>query len=91
MLNELALLYGDSDQNLASYFLQALFCKAFESGNRRYKTLVLVAERSHIFDTPRKLTLKFQEDVGQRMEKFALLMGVPFRQKRRVTSYEDGN
>ncbi|KAJ4723550.1 protein SHORT-ROOT-like [Melia azedarach] len=61
MLNELASPYGDCDQKLASYFLQALFCKATESGQRCYKTLTSVAERSHSFDSARKLILKFQE------------------------------
>ncbi|XVF37652.1 hypothetical protein REPUB_Repub20aG0028100 [Reevesia pubescens] len=61
MLNELASPYGDCDQKLASYFLQALFCKATESGQRCYKTLTLVAEKSHSFDSARKLILKFQE------------------------------
>ncbi|XP_057494287.1 protein SHORT-ROOT-like [Actinidia eriantha] len=61
MLNELASPYGDCDQKLASYFLQALFCKATESGQRCYKTLISVAEKSHSFDSARKLILKFQE------------------------------
>lgn len=61
MLNELASPYGDCDQKLASYFLQALFCKATESGHRCYKTLTSVAEKSHSFDSARKLILKFQE------------------------------
>lgn len=61
MLNELASPYGDGDQKLASYFLQALFCKATESGQRCYKTLISVAEKSHSFDSARKLILKFQE------------------------------
>ncbi|KAI3692689.1 hypothetical protein L6452_32510 [Arctium lappa] len=61
MLNELSSPYGDCDQKLASYFLQALFCKATESGQRCYKTLVSVADRSHCFDSARKLILKFQE------------------------------
>ncbi|KAA8531433.1 hypothetical protein F0562_006214 [Nyssa sinensis] len=61
MLNELASPYGDCDQKLASYFLQALFCKATESGQRCYKTLTSVAEKSHCFDSARKLILKFQE------------------------------
>ncbi|XVE81015.1 hypothetical protein DITRI_Ditri15bG0028700 [Diplodiscus trichospermus] len=61
MLNELASPYGDSDQKLASYFLQALFCKATESGQRCYKTLTSVAEKGHSFDSARKLILKFQE------------------------------
>ncbi|KAL1535291.1 protein SHORT-ROOT-like [Salvia divinorum] len=61
MLNELASPYGDTDQKIAAYFLQALFCKATDSGRRCYKTLVSVAERSHSFDSARKLILKFQE------------------------------
>ncbi|OAY37745.1 protein SHORT-ROOT [Manihot esculenta] len=61
MLNELASPYGDCDQKLASYFLQALFCKATDSGHRCFKTLTSVAEKSHSFDSARKLILKFQE------------------------------
>lgn len=61
MLNELASPYGDHEQKLASYFLQALFCKATESGHRCYKTLTSVAAKSHSFDSARKLILKFQE------------------------------
>ncbi|KAJ1410482.1 hypothetical protein SESBI_21983 [Sesbania bispinosa] len=61
MLNELASPYGDCEQKLASYFLQALFCKATCSGQRSYKTLTSVAEKSHSFDAARKLILKFQE------------------------------
>ncbi|KAL0432968.1 UNVERIFIED_CONTAM: protein SHORT-ROOT [Sesamum latifolium] len=61
MLNELASPYGDCDQKLAAYFLQALFCKATDSGRRCYKTLISVSEKSHSFDSVRKLILKFQE------------------------------
>ncbi|RWR96771.1 GRAS family transcription factor SHR2 [Cinnamomum micranthum f. kanehirae] len=61
MLNELASPYGDYDQKLASHFLQALFCKATESGERCYKTLLSVAEKSHSFESSRKVILKFQE------------------------------
>ncbi|KAG8375909.1 hypothetical protein BUALT_Bualt09G0008100 [Buddleja alternifolia] len=61
MLNELSSPYGDCDQKLASYFLQALFCKATDSGRRCYKTLISVVEKSHSFDSVRKLILKFQE------------------------------
>ncbi|KAL3835077.1 hypothetical protein ACJIZ3_009813 [Penstemon smallii] len=61
MLNELSSPYGDCDQKLASYFLQALFCKATDSGHRCYKTLISIAEKSHSFDSIRKLILKFQE------------------------------
>ncbi|KAJ4823307.1 hypothetical protein Tsubulata_026958 [Turnera subulata] len=39
----------------------ALFCKATESGQRCFKTLTTVAEKSHSFDSARKLILKFQE------------------------------
>ncbi|XP_044500549.1 protein SHORT-ROOT-like [Mangifera indica] len=61
MLNELASPYGDCNQKLASYFLQALFCKATESGQRCYKTLTAVTEKNHSFDSARKLILQFQE------------------------------
>ncbi|KAK7272005.1 hypothetical protein RJT34_28327 [Clitoria ternatea] len=61
MLNELASPYGDCDQKLASYFLQALFCRATESGQRCYKTLSSVAQKNHSFDSARRLILKFQE------------------------------
>ncbi|XP_019184621.1 PREDICTED: protein SHORT-ROOT-like [Ipomoea nil] len=61
MLNELASPYGDCDQKLAAHFLQALFCKATETGPKCYKTLLSVSEKSHSFDSARKLILKFQE------------------------------
>ncbi|XXG62146.1 hypothetical protein AAC387_Pa05g0570 [Persea americana] len=61
MLNELASPYGDCEQKLASHFLQALFCKATESGERCYKTLASVAEKGCSFESARKLILKFQE------------------------------
>ncbi|XP_062107876.1 protein SHORT-ROOT-like [Humulus lupulus] len=61
MLNELASPYGDCDQKLGSYFLQALFCKATDSGLRCYKTLTTVADKTRSFDCARRLILKFQE------------------------------
>lgn len=61
MLNELASPYGDCEQKLASHFLQALFCKATESGERCHKTLASVAEKSSSFESARKVILKFQE------------------------------
>ncbi|CAN4076943.1 unnamed protein product [Withania somnifera] len=61
MLNELASPYGDCNQKLAFYFLQALFCKATDTGLRCYKTLTSAAEKSKSFDSARKLILKFQE------------------------------
>ncbi|CAL9168838.1 protein SHORT-ROOT-like [Musa acuminata AAA Group] len=61
MLNELASPYGDCEQKVASYFLQALFCKATELGEHCYKTSLAVAERCHSFESTRKVILKFQE------------------------------
>lgn len=61
MLNELASPYGDCNQKLAFYFLQALFCKATDTGLRCYKTLTSAAEKSKSFDSSRELILKFQE------------------------------
>ncbi|PON63553.1 GRAS transcription factor [Parasponia andersonii] len=61
ILNELASPYGDCDQKLASYFLQALFCKATDSGLRCYRTLTSVADKTRSFDCARRLILKFQE------------------------------
>ncbi|XP_058748788.1 protein SHORT-ROOT-like [Vicia villosa] len=61
MLNELSSPYGDIDQKLASYFLQALFSKATQSGHKCYKTLSSIASKNHSFDSARKLILKFQE------------------------------
>ncbi|PHU07215.1 Protein SHORT-ROOT [Capsicum chinense] len=61
MLNELASPYGDCNQKLAFYFLQALFCKATDTGLRCYKTLTSASEKSKSFDSSRKLILKFQE------------------------------
>ncbi|KAI0496245.1 hypothetical protein KFK09_022557 [Dendrobium nobile] len=61
MLNELASPYGDCEQKLAFYFLQAFFYKLTESGERSYKTLVSAAEKSQSFDSARKVILKFQE------------------------------
>ncbi|MED6107877.1 hypothetical protein PIB30_018335 [Stylosanthes scabra] len=61
MLNELASPYGDSEQRLASYFLQALFCKATQTGERCYMALKSVSEKNQSFDSARKMILKFQE------------------------------
>ncbi|CAM6120390.1 unnamed protein product [Calypogeia fissa] len=61
MLNELSSPYGDYDQRLASYFLQALFCKITGTGPRCHRVLCAAAERSYSFDSMRKMILKFQE------------------------------
>lgn len=61
MLNELSSPYGDTDQKLASYFLQALFSRMTNSGERSYRTLVSTSEKNCSFETTRKTVLKFQE------------------------------
>ncbi|MCL7038442.1 hypothetical protein MKW94_001079 [Papaver nudicaule] len=61
MLNELSSPYGDTDQKLASYFLQALFCRMTDSGERCYRTLRSASEKTCSFESTRKVVLKFQE------------------------------
>ncbi|CAK9170806.1 unnamed protein product [Ilex paraguariensis] len=61
MLNELSSPYGDTDQKLASYFLQALFSRMTDSGERCYRTLTLASEKNCSFESTRKMVLKFQE------------------------------
>ncbi|KAG0490505.1 hypothetical protein HPP92_007368 [Vanilla planifolia] len=61
MLNELSSPYGDCEQKIASFFLQALFCKVTVSGDRCYRALLSAAEKTHSFESARKVILKFQE------------------------------
>ncbi|KAK1423431.1 hypothetical protein QVD17_18734 [Tagetes erecta] len=61
MLNEVSSPYGDTDQKLSSYFLQALFSRMTESGERSYRTLSSASEKMCSFESTRKLVLKFQE------------------------------
>ncbi|KAJ7944526.1 protein SHORT-ROOT-like [Quillaja saponaria] len=61
MLNELSSPYGDIDQKLASYFLQALFSRMTDSGDRCYRTLISATEKTCSFESTRKMVLKFQE------------------------------
>lgn len=61
MLNELSSPYGDTDQKLASYFLQALFSRITQAGNRTYRTLASASEKTCSFESTRKTVLKFQE------------------------------
>ncbi|GKU98827.1 hypothetical protein SLEP1_g11768 [Rubroshorea leprosula] len=61
MLNELSSPYGDTDQKLASYFLQALFSRMTDSGHRSYRTLASASEKTCSFESTRKMVLKFQE------------------------------
>ncbi|KAK7309147.1 hypothetical protein RJT34_05658 [Clitoria ternatea] len=61
MLNELGSPYGDTDQKLASYFLQALFSRITQAGLRTYRTLTSASDKTCSFESTRKTVLKFQE------------------------------
>ncbi|KAL2348308.1 hypothetical protein Fmac_002308 [Flemingia macrophylla] len=61
MLNELSSPYGDTDQKLASYFLQALFSRLAQAGDRTYRTLASASDKTCSFDSTRRTVLKFQE------------------------------
>ncbi|KAG5061259.1 hypothetical protein AAZX31_01G181200 [Glycine max] len=61
MLNELSSPYGDTDQKLASYFLQAFFSRISQAGDRTYRTLASASEKTCSFESTRKTVLKFQE------------------------------
>ncbi|KAF7809928.1 protein SHORT-ROOT-like [Senna tora] len=61
MLNELATPYGDTDQKLAAYFLQALFSRVTDSGDRTFRALTSASEKTCSFESTRKTVLKFQE------------------------------
>lgn len=61
MLNELSSPYGDAEQKLAAYFLQGLFCRMTDSGDRCRRTLLLASEKTCSFESTRKTILKFQE------------------------------
>ncbi|XAR57709.1 hypothetical protein NMG60_11025953 [Bertholletia excelsa] len=61
VLNELGSPYGDTEQKLASYFLQALFSRTTDSGERTRRSLAAAAEKTCSFESTRKMLLKFQE------------------------------
>ncbi|XP_044469402.1 protein SHORT-ROOT-like [Mangifera indica] len=61
MLNELSSPYGDTDQKLASYFLQALYNRIRDTGDQCYRTLALASEKTRSFESTRRMVLKFQE------------------------------
>ncbi|GFP90290.1 protein short-root [Phtheirospermum japonicum] len=61
MLNELSSPYGDTDQKLASYFLQALFSRMTDSGARSHQALLSASDKMSSFESTRKTVLKFQE------------------------------
>ncbi|KAG2319122.1 hypothetical protein Bca4012_054622 [Brassica carinata] len=62
-LNELSSPYGDTEQKLASYFLQALFNRMTGSGERCYRSMVTAAatDKTCSVEQTRKTVLKFQE------------------------------
>lgn len=61
MLNELSSPYGDTDQKLTAYFLQALFSRMTDSGERCYRSLSSASDKTCSFESTRKTVLKFQE------------------------------
>lgn len=61
ILNELGTPYGDTEQKLAAYFLQALFSRLNDSGERCHRTLAAASDRACSFDSTRRTLLKFQE------------------------------
>ncbi|GAB2282712.1 hypothetical protein Dimus_017251 [Dionaea muscipula] len=61
MMNELSSPYGDTEQKLVAYFLQALFSRMTESGERSCRTMRAAAEKTCSFESTRRMVLKFQE------------------------------
>ncbi|KAG0489076.1 hypothetical protein HPP92_007887 [Vanilla planifolia] len=61
MLNELASPYGDVEQKLASYFLQAPFARLTSSGPRSLLTLSSASDRTASFESTRRTALRFQD------------------------------
>lgn len=59
-LNENASPYGDSDQRLASYFVQGLFCRVTGTGARCLLSLGAAAEKTFCFESMRSMILEFQ-------------------------------
>ncbi|KAH6799584.1 hypothetical protein C2S51_036068 [Perilla frutescens var. frutescens] len=60
MLNEMSSPYGDVDQKLAAYFLQALFSRMTDSGEQNRRNLISAAEKACSFEATREMMLKFQ-------------------------------
>ncbi|KAK4766780.1 hypothetical protein SAY87_008422 [Trapa incisa] len=61
ILNELGSPYGDVDQKLASYFMQALFGRMTGSSERTHRALVSTSDETCSFESIRKTMLMFQE------------------------------
>ncbi|KAI4382113.1 hypothetical protein MLD38_008117 [Melastoma candidum] len=60
-LNELASPYGDIEQKLASYFLQALFCRMTDYGDQTLRSMTAASDKTCSFESTRKTVLRFQE------------------------------
>jgi hypothetical protein len=60
ILNELGSPYGDCDQRLATYLLQALFCRVMGTGVQCHSILCAAAEQSYSFESLRNMILTFQ-------------------------------
>lgn len=60
VLNEMGSPYGDSDQRLSAYFLQALFCRIMGTGVSCHRILTAAAEKTYSFETLRKMILDYQ-------------------------------
>lgn len=61
MTNEISSPYGDTEQKLGAYFLQALFSRMKDSGARSYRTMMTAADKTCSFEATRRMVLKFQE------------------------------
>ncbi|GER28866.1 GRAS family transcription factor, partial [Striga asiatica] len=61
LIIELSSPYGDIDQKLAFYFIQAIFCQLAGSGPQTYRTLIAASEKTSSFESTRKMLLRFQE------------------------------
>ncbi|KAG0458499.1 hypothetical protein HPP92_023656 [Vanilla planifolia] len=61
ILSELASPYGDLDQRIASYFLEALFARLTSTGPRTLLTLSSVSDRITCFESTRRTNLRFQD------------------------------
>lgn len=66
VLNELSSPYGDSDQRLAAYFLQALFCRITATGPSCHRILTAAAEKTYSFDTLFRVCVDLTSDRRQR-------------------------
>ncbi|KAG4974854.1 Protein SHORT-ROOT [Glycine max] len=80
MLNKLSSPYDDTDQKLASYFLQTFFSHITQAGDRTYKTLASASKKTCSFKSTRKTcsfvtagttAQKVMKEIKARMEKEA--------------------